>query len=583
MANVTPIFSQKLSDLRRAAVIAVAIMAVGSVAAPDFAAAQGLFGFEDPAPSARQRRRANAQRAREVRPARREAAAKPDSKPAKDIKVPKVAIVVGPPEPLVAVISVQSQRIQVHGTTGMMAESKVSTGTSGHRTPTGVFSVLQRNRYHESNIYSGAPMPFMQRVTWSGIAMHQGVVPGYPASHGCIRLPGDFATRLWGIGRVGMRVIIAPGDVHPQAIEHARLPVPVMTAVAVNDIPAPIQTAAVAGPSADSEQRLLDPFKYAQTRKVKIVADHVAAAKAVQPAFDLARDKSAEASRFADELRRLERSVAAAEQKVGERQAAAQAAPQAEAAPATSAAIVTASVPSSPQAGAEKAPGQAETVKPDAAALQPSTPATDKLAALSAAEQELVTARSELTAARATEQSKSDAAFDAAKAARDAEAAALAAADASKLANVATEPVTIFVSRKEGRVFVRQGFVPLHDEPITFTEPDRALGTHVFTAMTTKDGGAGLGWQVVTVPNTPPEIKSKEDKPRKKGKGAEAVEAKPQLPASTASAALDRFELPAATRKLVEDRVWPGASLIVSDYGISGETGKGTDFVVLTK
>ena len=573
------IFARTLADLRRAAFIAVAVMAVGAVAAPDFAAAQGLFGSDDPAPSARQRRRANAQRAREARPARREVAAKPD-KPAKEIKIPKVAMVAGPPEPLVAVISLQSQRIQVHGAGGVLAESKVSTGTSGHRTPTGVFSVLQRNRYHESNIYSGAPMPFMQRVTWSGIAMHQGVVPGYPASHGCIRLPGEFASRMWGIGRLGMRVIIAPSDVIPETIAHARLPVPVMTAVAANAIPAPVQTAAVAGTSGDSEQRLLDPFKYAQTRKVKVVTDHVTAEKAIQPAFDLARDKSAEASRFAEELRKLEHNVAAAEQKVAQKRAA----PQAEATPSPgTAAIVTASV-----AGPGTASGQGEAAKADTAATTPATttpaaPASEHATALKAAEQELATAKSELAAARATEQAKSDAAFDAARAAREAEAAAATAADASKLANVATEPVTIFVSRKEGRVYVRQGFAPIHDEPIAFSEPDRALGTHVFTAMSAQDGGAALAWNVVSVPNTPPEIKAKEEKPRSKKGKAEVAEPKPQLPASSASGALDRFELPEATKKLVSDRIWPGASLIVSDYGISGETGRGTDFIVLTK
>ena len=553
--------------------IAVAVMAVGAIAAPDFAVAQGFFDSDDSGSSARKRRRTEARRVREQRPAaRKETAAQPEA------RVPKVAVVAGPPEPLVAVISIQSQRIQVHGSGGMITESKISTGQAGHRTPTGVFSVLQRNRYHESNIYSGAPMPYMQRVTWSGIAMHQGVVPGYPASHGCIRLPGEFASRLWGIGRVGMRVVIAPSDIKPESIAHARLPAPVMTAVAANAIPAPVQTAAVAGAAGESEQRLLDPFKFAQTRKIKVVADQIEAAKAVQPAFDLARDKSAEASRFSEELRKLERTVAAAEQKVAEKQALAAKVP---AAGMPTAAMVTAAV-----AGTEPAPGQSgqtEAAKPEIAARGSVAPASETVAALKAAEQELEAARMELTAARATERAKSDAAFDAAKAARDATASAAAAADASKLANVATEPVTIFVSRKEGRVFVRQGFAPLHDEEITFTEPDRPLGTHVFTAMTAKDGGAGIGWAVVSVPNTPPEIKAKDaDKPRKKGRG-EVAEAKPQLPASNAAGALDRFELPEATKKLVSDRIWPGASLIVSDYGISGETGKGTDFVVLTK
>ena len=86
------------------------------------------------------------------------------------------------------VVSIPKQRISVYGAGGFTAQSAVSTGTAGFPTPTGVFSVIQKNRYHRSNIYSGAPMPFMQRITWSGVAMHAGVLPGYPASHGCIRL-----------------------------------------------------------------------------------------------------------------------------------------------------------------------------------------------------------------------------------------------------------------------------------------------------------------------------------------------------------------------------------------------------------
>ena len=104
--------------------------------------------------------------------------------------------------------------------------------------------------------------------------------------------------------------------------------------------------------------------------------------------------------------------------------------------------------------------------------------------------------------------------------------------------------------------------------------------------MTNKDGGAALGWEVVTVPNTPPQDKPKKDaeKPRKNGeKPAAAEPPKPPLPASNAAGALDRFELPETTKKLISDKLWPGASITVSDYGISGETGKGTDFVVLTK
>ncbi len=577
---MTSNFPLTISDFRKAALLALTVM-VGTACLPSDEAVAQIFGFDNE-PAARTRRQARQQvrRNREPRQAARKETVASKEKPAKpEARTPKVAVIPTPPEPLVAVISLQSQRIQVHNSQGILAESKVSTGQAGHRTPTGIFSVLQRNRYHESNIYSGAPMPFMQRVTWSGIALHLGVVPGYPASHGCIRLPGEFASRLWGLGRVGMRVIIAPGEAKPQAIAHARLPVPAMTAVAANVAPDSVQTASVAtasiaagsvaagsgaagsiatgsieGSSSAGDQRILDPFKYAQARKIKAAADSIATEKAIKPAYELARDKSAEASRQSDEMRRLERKVADSERKVAD----------AERNVAAKASVV--------------GPTDVSTVA-----------ATDSLAQeqpaalqLKTAVQDLATAKAELAAARTLERTKSDEAFDAAKAARTAEAAAAAAVEAAKLANVSMEPVSIFVSRKEGRVFVRQGFVPIHDEPITFTIPEQPLGTHIYTAMTAKDGGAALGWEVVTVPNTPPEVKGKDEKPRKK-KGEPEAAPKPHVPASTAVTALDRFELPEATRKLVSERMWPGASLIVSDNGISGETGKGTDFVVLTK
>src|SRR2546430_3535904 len=99
-----------------------------------------------------------------------------------------------------------------------IAYSRVSTGVPGHPTPTGVFSVIQKDRWHHSNIYSNAPMPFMQRITWSGVALHQGVVTGRPASHGCIRLTHDFARRLWSLTKVGVRVIVARDEVAPVEI-----------------------------------------------------------------------------------------------------------------------------------------------------------------------------------------------------------------------------------------------------------------------------------------------------------------------------------------------------------------------------
>src|SRR5712691_298165 len=109
--------------------------------------------------------------------------------------------------PLIA-ISIANQRMTVYDNGVPVARAPVSTGTASHPTPMGIFSVIQKERFHVSNIYSGAPMPFMQRITWSGVAMHAGVLPGYPASHGCIRMPHEFAVRLYGMTRMGARVFV---------------------------------------------------------------------------------------------------------------------------------------------------------------------------------------------------------------------------------------------------------------------------------------------------------------------------------------------------------------------------------------
>src|ERR1700726_1068357 len=97
-----------------------------------------------------------------------------------------------PKGPLQIIISIADQRISLFDNGALIARSSVSTGMEGHPTPLGGFSVIGKQRWHRSNIYSAAPMPYMQRITWSGIALHAGVVPGHPASHGCIRLKNDF-------------------------------------------------------------------------------------------------------------------------------------------------------------------------------------------------------------------------------------------------------------------------------------------------------------------------------------------------------------------------------------------------------
>ena len=128
-----------------------------------------------------------------------------------------------PVGPLIIAISIEKQKVRVYDANGFFAESPVSTGMKGHPTPMGVFSVIQKHKLHHSNIYSGAPMPFMQRITWSGVAMHAGVLPGYPASHGCIRMPMAFAQKMWNWTRMGARVVVTPGEMTPASFSHPLL------------------------------------------------------------------------------------------------------------------------------------------------------------------------------------------------------------------------------------------------------------------------------------------------------------------------------------------------------------------------
>jgi hypothetical protein len=118
--------------------------------------------------------------------------------------------------PLLVIVNLQTQRLIVFRNGAPIGASTVSSGTKGHETPTGVFTILQKNKEHYSKTYNNAPMPNMQRLTWKGIALHAGNLPGYPASHGCIRLPPKFSALLFGATSVGMTVVITEVPVGPE-------------------------------------------------------------------------------------------------------------------------------------------------------------------------------------------------------------------------------------------------------------------------------------------------------------------------------------------------------------------------------
>jgi hypothetical protein len=122
--------------------------------------------------------------------------------------------------PIVMIVSVTEQKAYVYRNGILIGATTVSTGRPGHVTPTGVFTVLQKQKEHRSTIYDGAPMPYMERLTWGGIALHAGGLPGYPESHGCIHLPSEFAKELYDISPPGMTVVIADAASEPGWVTH---------------------------------------------------------------------------------------------------------------------------------------------------------------------------------------------------------------------------------------------------------------------------------------------------------------------------------------------------------------------------
>ncbi|MGH6736535.1 MAG: L,D-transpeptidase family protein [Methyloceanibacter sp.] len=126
-------------------------------------------------------------------------------------------------QPMTLIVSLANQKVDIYRGTTLVTSSSVSSGMRGYATKAGVFSILEKKRHHYSNLYAGAPMPWMQRLTWSGTALHAGVVPGYPASHGCVRLPHSFAPKLFSMTTVGEHVVVARSRVAPKLIEHTAL------------------------------------------------------------------------------------------------------------------------------------------------------------------------------------------------------------------------------------------------------------------------------------------------------------------------------------------------------------------------
>jgi hypothetical protein len=403
-------------------------------------------------------------------------------------------------EPVMAVVSLRGQQITVYDANGWILRAPVSSGQAGRETPAGIFSIIEKEAEHYSNLYDDAYMPHMQRLTWSGIALHGGPLPGHPASHGCVRMPYDFAARLFDLTKLGMRVIVAPNDVAPAAIAHPALFQPKPDAGAV---------AAARAAEADEAARKAD-----QARLAAIAASREVA-QAMLPVRVMRNLKL-----------RSEAQLAAAESAIA-------------------------------SAGSAEAKEQAEDAKAKAAAR-----ITELEAQLAAAEAELIPK------------------YDALAAARQAAAAETARAEAAEVAREAArapEPVSIFISRKTQRLYVRQASQPILEIPITIQDPDLPIGTHVFTALELAGNGV-MQWSVVSLVGRHPEGGT----PDLHSPGVHDGRVEQTLTDPPgAKAALDRVVIPQDTFDRVAEMVSPKSSLIISDEALSSETGRGTEFVVL--
>ncbi len=347
---------------------------------------------------------------------------------------------------------------------GQYARGLVSTGVPGHPTPTGVFTILEKERWHHSNIYSGAPMPFMQRLAWTGVAMHEGAVhPGHTASHGCIRLQAAFAKELFGVTSAGQRVIISPVEVTPADIVHAHLPMPKLreapALAAVEKAPAVksgVETVALR-PNAPAQAKPLNPIDFAKAMKAASAAKATAAAAARKAAQALLDSKPVEVRQAARELDVAEDALKRARAELDD---------------ATGAAA---------KAEGEEAQKKAAERK-------------------SAAETKLAAAEAKATEARDAKATKDQELAAALTAIRDADAATAQAAADAKQAVRRLEAVSILISRKTGKLYVRQATERLFEMPIAIRDPEKPLGTHLFIAMRPGDNGASLRWVSLTPP-----------------------------------------------------------------------------------
>ncbi|MCK1625335.1 L,D-transpeptidase [Bradyrhizobium sp. 147] len=342
-------------------------------------------------------------------------------------------------EPIMAIVSIKSQQVTFYDSDGWILRAPVSTGTTGRETPAGVFAIIEKDKDHRSTMYDDAWMPHMQRITWNGIALHGGPLPGYAASHGCVRMPFGFAENLFDKTYIGMRVIISPDDTVPTAFSHPSLFMPKREAIAA-----------------------------APSRADKLSAEAEEATRAADEAKKAASAAAKEAASLPAALRKLEQQKARADAELAfaDKMLA--------------------------NAKTDQARTKAEELKQKAAA-KAADAATQLDAAKAAAQPKREAVAATKEAARVAAARKADAV----KAATDAK---LALEPVSVYISRATQK--LYVRRNTHKPAPDGGgevFDTSIEVPVTIRNPDQPLGTHIFTAMARTD--TGLRWSVVTIEN----------------------------------------------------------------------------------
>ncbi len=393
-------------------------------------------------------------------------------------------------EPIMAIVSIKSQQVTLYDTDGWILRAPVSTGTTGRETPAGVFAVVEKEKDHRSNMYDDAAMPNMQRITWNGIALHGGPLPGYAASHGCVRMPFGFAEKLFDKTRIGMRVIISPDNAEPVEFSHPALLVPNREAIAA----APARAEALPREAAE-------------------------AAKTADEAKKAAATAARETASLTASLRKLQGLKSRADAEL---------------------------------VAADKALVSAKTDEARARAENSRQKAAARAADLA----------TQFETARADAKSKLDAAAAAKEAAKAAQAKKTDTARAASEAKLALEPASIYISRATQKLYVRRPtpkpapdgggvvFDATIEVPVTIRNPERPIGTHVFTAVARND--SGLRWTAVTIDN-----------------------------GDNARSALDRIAIPQEVLDRVAPTALPRSSIVISDEPLSKETNYRTEFVAV--